>query len=46
MYYKYSMVKYTKKTITIRTDQSKWIKDKMISLSRFVQKAIDKAMKK
>jgi len=39
------MAEYIKKTITITKEQAKWIKDKMINLSRFVQNAIDKAKK-
>lgn len=45
MYNTYYMVEYIKKTITITKEQAKWIKDKSISLSRFVQKAIGKIMK-
>jgi len=41
MYCKYYM-EYTKKTITIRKDQDKWVKDNSINLSRFVQKNIDR----
>lgn len=41
MYYTYYMG-YRKKTITIKEEQDKWIKENSISLSRFVQKAIDK----
>ena len=44
MYYK--KMKYVKKTITIPEEQAKWIKDNSINLSRFVQKKIDKEMKK
>ncbi len=40
------MVKYIRKTITIKQEQGKWIKKKIINLSRFVQKAIERAMKK
>ena len=34
------------KTISIRKDQSDWLKKKYINLSRFVQEKIDEEMKK
>ncbi len=33
---------YVRKNITIRADQAKYIEEKSINLSRFVQKKIDK----
>lgn len=47
-YYTYNMVKkeYVKKTITILKEQSQWINDNAVNLSRFVQKNIEKAMHK
>lgn len=35
-----------RKTITIREDQAKWVAEKHINLSRFVQAKIDEEMKK
>ena len=35
-----------KKTITIKNHHDKWISAHCISLSKFIQKAIDKAIKK
>jgi len=42
----YHMVKseYVKKTITILKEQAQWVDENAINLSRFVQKALDKAM--
>jgi len=37
--------RYIRKTITIRPDQEKFIQDKALNLSRFVQKKIDAEMK-
>lgn len=37
---------YVKKTITILKEQSGWIDENAINLSRFVQKALDKAMQR
>jgi hypothetical protein len=34
-----------RKTITIREDQAKWVVEKHINLSRFVQDKIDEEMK-
>lgn len=47
VHYSYSMIrmKFVKKTISIREDQAEWIEANTISLSRLVQKAIDKRMK-
>jgi len=36
---------YVRKNITIRADQAKYIEDKAINLSRFVQKKIDEEIK-
>jgi len=33
------------KTISIRDDQEKWIKDTSLNLSRFVQKKLDERMR-
>ena len=46
MYNTYYMVEYIKKTITITKQQAEWIKEKTINLSRFVQNALEKAMKR
>jgi len=35
-----------RKSITIREDQAKWVEEKHINLSRFVQAKIDEEMKK
>lgn len=45
MHYTYNM-KYIRKTITITEEQEKWIKDNCINLSRFIQKELDKKIKK
>lgn len=45
MYYTYYM-EYIKKTITITKEQAKWVEENAINLSRFVQKALDKARKR
>ncbi len=37
--------KYIRKTITIKSAQEKYIQDKSINLSRFVQKKIDEERK-
>jgi hypothetical protein len=39
-------MEYVKKTITITEEQAKWVEGNAINLSRFVQKAIDKARNK
>lgn len=38
--------KYIRKTITIKENQDKYVQDKSINLSRFVQKKLDEEMKK
>lgn len=38
--------KYVRKNITITTEHEKYIQDKVINLSRFVQKKIDAERKK
>jgi len=40
------ILRMIRKTITIREDQGKWIRQKHINLSRFVQAKIDEEMKK
>ena len=40
------MVEYIKKTITIKKEHNEWIKKTALNLSRFVQNALDKVMKK
>jgi len=40
-----SKEKFVRKNITIRKDQEKFIQDKALNLSRFVQKKIDVEMK-
>jgi len=37
---------YVKKTITITSEQNKWIDENCINLSRLVQKIINKKLKK
>jgi len=37
---------FVKKSITIRDDQAKWVKDNTVNLSRFVQSKLDEEMKK
>lgn len=44
-YYHYYM-NYLKKTITITKEQNNWVDKETINLSRFVQKAIEGAMRK
>lgn len=40
------MVKYIKKTITISEEHNQWIIKNSINLSRYMQKALDKEVKK
>lgn len=40
------MRKYVKKTITIKKEHAKWIKENCINLSRFVQSKIEEEVKK
>ncbi|MHA1685188.1 MAG: hypothetical protein ACTSYD_02145 [Candidatus Heimdallarchaeaceae archaeon] len=37
------MTKMIQKSITIREDQNKWVKNTCINLSRFVQRKLDEA---